>query len=127
MKLTASVILQIIVIVALLYAILKMAGSEKLCVRKSYGVVTDIPVSALATANLGLVSDSSLGQAPLGDPRYWIAPKSPITQGQYGLYLPELPLAEAQNFDPKKVWAPILAEMPVYTQKPLSGQCTRLR
>lgn len=126
MKITISILAQVAVIIALVYVIIRMSTAEQLCVRKSYGVVTDVPVSALSTAKLGLVSDSSLGQAPLGDPRYWIPNASPITQGQYGLYLPDMTLEQVQNYNPQKVWGPIMKQMPVYTEQPLSGQCTRL-
>ena len=122
----AVTIIQIIVIAILVYAIFRMTSSEKLCVNKSYGIVTNVPVSTLANANMGLVGHSSLGQAPLGDPQYWLAPRSPITQGQWGLYLNAPPLSEVQDFDPQKAWAPVAEQRQVYTQKPLTGQCTRL-
>lgn len=121
----ALTIAQIVVIAILLYAIFRMNYSENLCVNKSYGIVTDIPVSTLAHANMGLINDSSLGQAPLGDPRYWLSPTSPISQGQYGLYLDTPPLSEVQAFD-QKDWIPVAEQRQVYTQQPMTGQCTKL-
>jgi len=126
MKVKTINIIQIIVVLVLVYIIYRIGFSgESLCVSKSYGIVTDIPVSTLANANMGLVNDSSLGQAPLGDPRYWIKPTSPITQGQYGLYLETPPLSEVANFDPQEL-EKVAAVRQVYTTPQMSGQCTRL-
>ena len=117
-----TTIIQIVFICVIVYVILKMSLSENLCMAKQYGMVTNVPVSSLANANMGLINDSSLGQAPLGDPQYWRGPVSPLTQGQYGLYLQAPDLSETQPFNPQKVWGPIAKEMPVYTTTASRGR-----
>jgi len=113
-------IIQIIVAIIIIYFILRLTVNENLCVSKSYGVVTDVPVSSLRYAGSALVKDDSLGQAPLGDPRFWIGPTSPITQGQYGLYLEPTPLDKVNDFNPN-VWKDIAEQRQVYTL-PLPSQ-----
>ncbi len=122
-----STITQIIIIIALVYLIYRVqTGKEQLCIKQKYGYVTDVPVSTYVDANMALVHSTSLGQAPLGDPHYWLKNRSPITQGQYGLYRDHtLPLSETQPFDRKSLMA-AAAALPVYTQKPLPPQCTPL-
>ena len=111
------IILQLLTLALLMYLIFRK--DEGLCVKRDYGYVTDVPASVYADANSALVHSSSLGQAPLGDPRFWIPSRSPITQGQYGLYQPEQPF-DRSDFDE------IAAQIPVYTEKPLPSQCQPL-
>ena len=102
-------------LVILLLVYLQINSNEQLCVNREYGVVTDVPASTYVDANMALVHSTSLGQAPLGDPRFWLPNKSPITQGQYGLYQPKLlSLEETQPFD-RKTLIPIFSQLPVYT------------
>jgi hypothetical protein len=120
----------LIIILLLVFIIFKINQiddhTEELCVQRNYGIITDVPASNYADANMALIQDSSLGQKPLGDPRYWLKNRSPITQGQYGLYIPEtLPLSETQPFDRSSLM-PAAEAMPVYTDKPLPDQCTPL-
>lgn len=97
--------------------------AEPLCVRQKYGFVNTVPESNYPDASLALVERSSLGQAPLGDPQYWLPNRSPITQGMYGLYeAHELPLSEVQPFDRKSL-LPEAEAIPVYTEKPLQATC----
>jgi hypothetical protein len=84
-----NTLIQIGVFFIVLYFVCGMNKTENLCVRKSYGIVTDVPMSNYTDANMALVHSTSLGQAPLGDPQYWLPSSSPITQGQYGLYQPQ--------------------------------------
>ena len=119
-----TIIIFIIVILVLL--LLYQYSTEQLCVNRPYGSVTDIPASRYVDANMALAHSTSLGQKPLGDPRFWLPNRSPITQGQYGLYQPELiPLDETQPFDRASLM-PIAQALPVYTEKPLPSQCTPL-
>ena len=115
------------IIATLVYLIYRVqANREQLCIKQKYGYVTDVPASTYIDANMALVHSTSLGQAPLGDPRYWLKNRSPITQGQYGLYQDHtLPLSETQPFNRKSLMAAAEA-LPVYTQKPLPPQCTPL-
>ena len=124
---TLNVMVQIAVILILAYLIyLSTRDTEGLCIKKDYGYVTDVPASIYADANSALVHSSSLGQAPLGDPRHWLFNRSPITQGQYGLYQQNtLPLSETQPFDRRSLEVAARA-LPVYTEKPLPPQCTPL-
>lgn len=114
-----------VVLVIVLYLILTTKSPEQLCVTKKYGIVTDIPASNYVNANMALVNSTSLGQAPFGDPRYWIPNRSPITQGMYGLYQGNDSLAASQPFDRSSLDAAAKA-LPVYTEKPLPSQCTQL-
>lgn len=116
-------IIQIVVILILGYLI--MNKSEGMCVQKSYGVVTDVPASIYADANTALTKTTSLGQAPLGDPQYWIPNRSPITQGQYGLYQTTLPIKQTQPFDRSSLDYAASA-VPIYSDEPLPPQCTPL-
>ena len=120
-------IVNIAVIALLVYLLYMMKrGEEQLCFRREYGTVTDIPASSYADANSALVRSSSLGQAPLGDPRYWLPNRNPITQGQYGLYQnPTLPIGDTQPFDRRSL-LPEAQALPVYTNEPLPTQCTPL-
>jgi len=106
----------LIIIIIVLIVMLVVIGRENLCVNRNYGVVTDIPASNFIDANMALVHDTTIGQAPLGDPRFWIPSHSPITQGQYGLYTPQgaLPLSETQPFDRSSLNAAAMT-LPVYT------------
>ncbi len=124
---TFNIIIAIAIIVTLVYLIYRVqTNNENLCIKQKYGYVTDVPVSTYIDANMALVHSTSLGQAPLGDPRYWLKNRSPITQGQYGLYQKQtLPLRETQPFN-RKTLMPAAAALPVYTQKPLPPQCTPL-
>ena len=120
------IIIQVIIIVLLIYIIYRLNTRESLCVKAPYGVITDVPASTYVDANMALVHSTSLGQAPLGDPRYWLPNRSPITQGQYGLYQEKtLPLSETQPFDRSTLLKAATA-LPVYTQKPLPPQCAPL-
>ena len=117
-------ILQIITLLILLYMITRT--NENMCVQRDYGMITDVPASVYADANSALVHSSSIGQAPLGDPRFWQPNRSPITQGQYGLYQPTtLPLDETQPFDRSDL-IDIAAQVPTYTEQPLPPQCKSL-
>jgi len=100
-------------------AILKIK-SEQLCIMKPYGPVTDVPASNFIDANMALVHSTSIGQAPLGDPRYWLPSHSPITQGQWGLYSDPMPLTATQPFD-RKTLIPATQTIPVYTEPALSN------
>jgi hypothetical protein len=103
-------ILILVIVLLLIFGCFYINSTENLCVNKSYGIVTDVPASAYINANMALVNTTSIGQAPLGDPGYWVPSSSPITQGQYGLYQP-------QNGDPTER-AKLLEQalqMPVYT------------
>jgi hypothetical protein len=121
-----SYITHIIIIILLLYIIYSLNSRESLCVEKPYGIVTDVPASTYIDANMALVHSTSLGQAPLGDPHYWLPNKSPITQGQYGLYQEHtLPLSETQPFD-RSTLNKAAMTLPVYTQHPLPPQCSPL-
>lgn len=121
----ANTILQLFIIFCLLYIIFNN-HSENLCVNESYGVVTDVPASNYPDAALAYDSKSSLGQAPLGDPKYWIGNNSPITQGQWGLYQPNfIPLSKTQPYDRKNLYK-IFDQIPVYTNDVNSNQCTAL-
>lgn len=124
---TVNTIVQIVVIALLAFMIYKLAqGNENLCIKRDYGYVTDVPASVYADTNMALVHSTSLGQAPLGDPRYWLPNRSPITQGMYGLYQKEtIPLSETQPFNRDSLLAAAEA-MPVYTDEPLPPQCTPL-
>ncbi len=123
MNTNAVIVLVIIVLVTVIYM---FNPNENLCIKRNYGYITDIPVSNYVDANMALGYSTSLGQAPLGDPRYWLPNRSPITQGQYGLYQdPTLPLSETQPFDRRTLMAAASA-LPVYTRKPLPSQCTPL-
>lgn len=101
-------------ILLIIYLIFTASQPESLCVNRPYGMVTDVPASVYADANSALVHSSSLGQAPLGDPRYWLQNRSPITQGQYGLYSRTLDLSETQPFDRTTLIADA-ETLPVYT------------
>ena len=117
---------QLVVIFMLVILIRRSNKSEQLCIQKSYGYVTDVPASRYVDANMALVHSDTIGQAPLGDPRYWLPNGSPITQGQYGLYQPEtLPLSATQPFDRSSL-DQAAAQMPVYSDKPLPPQCKPL-
>jgi len=116
----------ILIIIAVLVYVLYQQNSEGICIKKDYGYVTDVPASVFTDANMALVHSTSLGQAPLGDPRYWLPNRSPITQGMYGLYREKtLPVSEAQPFDRSSL-LPAAKALPVYTQQPLPPQCTPL-
>ncbi len=116
----------IFIIVILILLLLYQFSTEQLCVNRPFGSITDVPASRYVDANMALAHSTSLGQRPLGDPRFWLPNRSPITQGQWGLYQPELvPLDETQNFD-RQTLTPIFQRLPVYTEKPLPPQCTPL-
>ena len=120
------IIIQVITIALLIYIIYNLNRRESLCVNAPYGIITDVPASTYIDANMALVHSTSLGQAPLGNPRFWLPNRSPITQGQYGLYQEKtLPLSETQPFDRSSLIKSTMA-LPVYTQKPLSPQCSPL-
>ena len=124
---TLTIIIQLAIIAILVYMLCNInRGSEDLCIKQKYGYVTDVPASVYTDANMALVHSTGLGQAPLGDPRYWLPNRSPITQGMYGLYQDNtLPVSEAQPFDQSSL-LPAAEALPVYTQKPLPPQCTPL-
>lgn len=106
------------VVAILLFLIYNCQSNEGLCIKRDYGYVTDVPASVYTDANMALVHSTGLGQAPLGDPRFWLPNRSPITQGMYGLY-------QSQPFDRSKFNA-ALQQLPVYTDKPLPPQCKPL-
>lgn len=109
------ILLQIITILILIYLVMTMK-KESLCIKKDYGCVTDVPASEYVNANMALVRSTSLGQAPLGDPRFWLPNRSPITQGQYGLYQPHtIPLSETHPYD-HHAQIQAAAAIPVYTE-----------
>ena len=121
---TLNIILQVVIILILLYMISK--NSEQLCIKQPHGYVTDVPASSIASANSALVHSSSLGQAPLGDPRFWLPSTTPAIQGQYGLYQPASAHYDINKpFDRSSLMAAASA-LPVYTDKPLPAQCTPL-
>ena len=87
---------------------------ETLCVQRNYGFVTDVPVSNYVDANMALVHSTSIGSAPLGNPKYWLPDRSPITQGQYGLYQDGvIPLSETQPFN-RDTLLPAAMALPQY-------------
>lgn len=109
-----QIIVQIATIVALALIVYRMYTiNEKLCVNNNYGVVANVPYSNYPDANGVLGNNSSLGAAPLGYPKYWRGPNSPITQGMYGLYVDTPPIDETQPFDRASL-TPISAEIPLY-------------
>lgn len=103
-----------IIIILIIFVIFFLNTSEKLCVQRDFGSITDLPASIYSNANFALVKDSSLGQAPLGNPQYWIPSHSPITQGQYGLYSKALSIEDTQPFDRNSL-VQAASEMPVYS------------
>ncbi len=82
-NLTFTDILLLIVLGLLLYVIFFKNAENLTCLTK-LGPVTEMPSSSLVNLNAALVASDSLGQSPHGDPRFWTATGSPITQGQYG-------------------------------------------
>lgn len=112
----ATILILVLVIVGL--TIYLYNTREQLCIRKTFGVVTDVPASVYTNANMALVHSTSIGQAPLGDPNYWLPSGSPITQGQWALYQDKpLTLEEAQNLDRSSLDKAAQA-LPVYDEKP---------
>jgi hypothetical protein len=111
--------------VLVLVVLMSMIKKESLCVKKDYGYITSVPVSNYVDANMALVHSTSIGQAPLGDPRYWIPNRSPITESQWGLYQRPLLLSETQPFDRSTLNAANQI-LPVYTDRPLPPQCKPL-
>ena len=73
------IILLIVIIIVLWYK----NTQENLCLSTKFGEVTDVPLSTFVNANMALVHSTSLGQAPLGDSRFWTGDESPVTQGMY--------------------------------------------
>ena len=124
---TLNVIVQFAIIAVLAYMLYNInKKSEGICIKKNYGYVTDVPASTYVDANMALVHSTSLGQAPLGDPRYWLPNRSPITQGMYGLYREHaLPISDAQPYD-RTAMIKAAEALPVYTDEPLPPQCTPL-
>ena len=95
-------LLIIVAIVVLAIIFVSSSSSENLCVQRDYGLITDVPASDYRDANIALVENSTLGQAPLGNPQHWIPDRSPITQGQWGLYQGDgLESAMASNSFPR--------------------------
>ena len=121
------VIVQLAIVCVLIVIIYnKINCKEGLCIKRDYGYVTDVPASTYVDNNMALVHSTSLGQAPLGDPRYCLPNRDPITQGQYGLYQNEiLPIDETQPFNRQDL-LPAAEALPIYTEKPLPPQCTPL-
>jgi len=111
---TILLIMQGVTLLLLLVLVFRQSN-ENLCVQRKYGIVTDVPASNYVDANIALIKDSSLGQAPLGDPRFWLPNRNPITQGQWGLYQEQpLLLSETQPFDRSSLYK-AAAQLPVYT------------
>jgi hypothetical protein len=121
-----NIIILIVFGVLLLLVLYSLMQREQLCVKRDFGYITSIPVSNYVDANMALVHSTSLGQAPLGDPRYWLPDRSPITQSQWGLYQDKpLPLSETQPFDRSRL-IEASKMMPVYTEPKLPPQCKPL-
>jgi len=113
-------LLILLLLLGVLVVFVLKVKSENLCIMTPYGPVTDVPASNYIDANMAMVHSTSIGQAPLGDPRFWLPSHSPITQGQWGLYSQALPLSETQPFDRSKLIAATQA-VPVYSEPALSN------
>lgn len=60
---------------------------ENMCVETKFSGVTDLPYSSFVNANMALVHSTSIGAAPLGEPKFWNhngTNSSPVFQGMYG-------------------------------------------
>lgn len=99
--------MKVIIILILIGILLVLAykSYEKMCVETKFGPVSNIPYSLFTNSNMALVHSDTIGQAPLGDPRFWVGTGSPVTQGQYS-YNEDGSQNLPENYYPKYVGNP---------------------
>ena len=125
-------IVHLIIIILILYVVYKVSGlSEGLCVDMNdrQMVVSSEPYSDYVNNNMALTNTTTIGAAPLGNPKYWIPGTSPITNGQWALYESPLTLDQVDHYDPRNAAAMAAAKsVPIYNGEPpaLPPQCTRV-